>query len=617
MAETSRRIKVAELDFDNIKSNLKNYLKGQSQFTDYDFEGAGINQLLDILAYNTHYNALYQNLTVNEMFLDSAQKRSSVVSRALELGYVPRSSRAARAGIQVTVSNVPNNPNLLEIPTGTPFRTTIDGKNYSFFTMENYVALRSNTNTYVFPEVVLIQGKKITNTFTVTTNGEYLIPNAKADLSTLVVSVQEDPNSSARTAYIFGSDVSDISETTRSYFYKEIDGNRYQVYFGDGIIGFNPPNGAKVTLEYYVCDQENPNGARIFTYNGGLFGSATVNILTTTRSEGGQGPESIESIKYNAPRHYAAQGRAVTADDYRTLLPQLYPNVDAISVWGGEKNDPPIYGKAFICIKPKTGATLTNETKNQITSNILKDKNVVSILPEIVDPDFMNILVDTTVYYNSNATSKGASTIQTIVADIISNFNNTYLNKFDSVFRQSKMSKEIDNSDPSIVSNVTKINLRYSFEPVFNTVTRYRVALNNPIYTEESGIQNSAIVVTSGGFNLSGNNQTWYLQDDAVGNMRMYYITTGNQKVFSPTAVGTVNYATGVIELNNLSISSGDPQNDNRLVLYIEPASYDVVAVRNQLINIREQDITVRAIPDRVASGESSSGSDFIFTPNR
>lgn len=617
MAENSRRIKVTELDFDNIKANLKNYLKGQSQFTDYDFEGAGINTLLDILAYNTHYNALYHNLTVNEMFLDSAQKRSSVVSRALELGYVPRSSRAARASIQITVSNVNGNPNIIEIPKQTPFKTTIDGKNYTFFSTENYVATRGTNNVYVFPNVVLIQGKLLTNTYTVADSAQYIVPNANADMDTLIVSVQEDPNSSARTTYIRGTDISDIKGSTRAYFYKEIENNRFEIYFGDGVLGFKPANGSKVTLEYYTCDQAAPNGARIFTYGGQLFGQATVNILTTTRAEGGGEPESVESIKYNAPRHYAAQGRAVTADDYRTIIPQLYPNVDAISVWGGEENDPPVYGKAFVCIKPKTGATLTAETKNQITTNILKDKNVVSILPEVVDPEYLNIIVDSTVYYNSNSTSKGATTIQTVVADIIQQFNINYLNKFDSVFRHSKLSREIDNSDPAIVSNVTRINLRYAFTPTFNAVTRYRVSLNNPIYTEETGVRNSAISVTSSGFTLSGNTQTWYLEDDAIGNIRMYYITTGNQKVYAPQPVGTVNYAHGTIELNDLSISSGDAQNDNRLVLYIEPASYDVVAVRNQLTNIREQDIVVRAIPDRVASGESSSGRDFIFTPNR
>lgn len=617
MAENSRRIKVTELDFDQIKGNLKNYLKGQSQFSDYDFDGSGINTLLDVLAYNTHYNALYHNLTVNEMFLDSAQKRSSVVSRAMELGYIPRSSRAARASIQITVSNIPGNPNLIELPKQTPFKTTIDGRNYTFFTTENYVAARRTDNTYTFPQVVLIQGKRITNTYTVANSAHYTVPNAKADMSTLIVSVQEDPNSSARTTYIRANDLSDIKNDTRAYFYKEIEDSKYEIYFGDGVLGFKPANGSKITLEYYVCDQTEPNGARIFSYNGQLFGQGTVNILTTIRAEGGSIPESIESIKYNAPKHYASQGRAVTADDYRTLIPQLYPNVDAISVWGGEENDPPVYGKAFVCIKPKTGATLTAETKEQITTNILKDKNVVSILPEVVDPDYINIIVDTTVYYNSNETSRGATTIQTIVADVIQQFNINYLNKFDSVFRQSKLSREIDNADPSIVSNVSRINLRYAFTPAFNTVTRYRVSLNNPIYTEASGVRNSAISVTSSGFTLSGNTQTWYLEDDAIGNIRMFYITTGNQKVFAPQPVGTVNYSTGAIELNDLSISSGDQQNNNRLVLYVEPASYDVVAVRNQLTSIREQDIIVRAIPDRVASGESSSGRDFIFTPNR
>lgn len=617
MADQNRRIKVTDLEFDQIKNNLKDYLRGQSQFTDYDFEGSGMSVLLDVLAYNTHYNALYHNMTVNEMFLDSAQKRSSVVSLAKMLGYNPRSAAAPKATIQISVANVTGNPNILEIPSQTPFKTNIDGTAFTFYTRSNYIATRSITNTYVFPEIELIQGKRIINTYTVADGQNFEIPNPSADISTLIVRVQEDPNSSARTSYILGENIADVAADTRAYFYREKANNTYEVYFGDNIVGFRPPNGARVSLEYYVTDQEQANGARLFTYSGNLFNGGTVNILTLAHASGGSAPESIDSIKFNAPRSYAAQNRAVTADDYKVIIPQLYSNVEAISVWGGEENEPPIYGKAFICIRPKTGATLTASTKRQIVDTIVKDKNIVSIIPEVVDPSYINILLDSTVYYNSNATNFGPSTIATIVADTILAHNRDNLNKFDSVFRLSKLSKEIDNADPSIASNVTKIRLRYEFTPNFNTVAKYTVNLNNPIYNEGNGVRGASISVTSSGFTLSGNSQTWYLEDDAVGNLRLYYITTGNQKVFSPTAVGTVNYAHGIITMTDLSISSGDPQQNNKLVLYIQPSSYDVVSVRNQLAYIREQDIKITAIPDRVASGESSSGSGYVFTPNR
>jgi hypothetical protein len=616
MATDNKRIKVTELDFDSIKSNLKNYLRGQNQFTDYDFEGAGMSVLLDVLAYNTHYNALYHNMTVNEMFLDSAVKRSSVVSLAKMLGYTPRSARAPRATLSLTVSNVSNNPNILTLPRGSSFRTTLDGVNYFFNSDAPYSVTRSANNTYAFNNVEIIEGTVVRNKFTVADGMQFLVENPSADISTLRVTVQEDPNSAATVTYLSEINLTEIKPETRAYFVKEIDQNRFEVYFGDNIVGYKPVNGAIVTLEYYVTNKEKANQARLFTYTGSAFGSnATVNITTTQRAQGGQDEESIESIKFNASRSFAAQNRAVTADDYKVILPKLFSNIDAISVWGGEENDPPIYGKAYICIKPLSGATLTNDTKEKIKDNLLKSKNVVSILPELVDPDYLSIIVDSTVYYNSSATARSASSIKAIVVDEIKRYNQETLNKFDSVFRHSRLVRDIDGAEESIVSNVTKVDLRYEVSPNFNTVSKYRVSLNNPIYHEASSVENSYIAITSSGFKLSGNTQTFFLEDNSVGLIRMYYLTPGNEKVYNTTSVGTVNYTTGVIELNNLSISSGNV--DGKLVLFIEPSSYDVVSVRNQLTNIREQDIVVNVIADRVASGESSSGNEYIHTVSR
>jgi hypothetical protein len=616
MATDNKRIKVTELDFDSIKSNLKNYLRGQNQFTDYDFEGAGMSVLLDVLAYNTHYNALYHNMTVNEMFLDSAVKRSSVVSLAKMLGYTPRSARAPRATLSLTVSNVSNNPNILTLPRGSSFRTTLDGVNYFFNSDAPYSVTRSANNTYAFNNVEIIEGTVVRNKFTVADGMQFLVENPSADISTLRVTVQEDPNSAATVTYLSEINLTEIKPETRAYFVKEIDQNRFEVYFGDNIVGYKPVNGAIVTLEYYVTNKEKANQARLFTYTGSAFGSnATVNITTTQRAQGGQDEESIESIKFNASRSFAAQNRAVTADDYKVILPKLFSNIDAISVWGGEENDPPIYGKAYICIKPLSGATLTNDTKEKIKDNLLKSKNVVSILPELVDPDYLSIIVDSTVYYNSSATARSASSIKAIVIDEIKRYNQETLNKFDSVFRHSRLVRDIDGAEESIVSNVTKVDLRYEVSPNFNTVSKYRVSLNNPIYHEASSVENSYIAITSSGFKLSGNTQTFFLEDNSVGLIRMYYLTPGNEKVYNTTSVGTVNYTTGVIELNNLSISSGNV--DGKLVLFIEPSSYDVVSVRNQLTNIREQDIVVNVIADRVASGESSSGNEYIHTVSR
>ena len=616
MATDNKRIKVTELDFDLIKTNLKNYLRAQAEFTDYDFEGSGMSVLLDVLAYNTHYNALYHNMTVNEMFLDSAVKRSSVVSLAKMLGYTPRSARSPRATLSITVSNVNNNPNILNLPRGSSFRTTVDGVNYFFNTNTAYSTTRSATNTYAFTNVEIIEGTLVTNRFTVADGMQYIVENANADLSTLTVAVQEDPNSAAIVTYNSEITLTEIEAETRAFFIKEIENNKFEIYFGDGIIGYKPPNGSIVSLQYYVTNKSNANQARTFTYTGSAFGNnATVNITTTNRAQGGQDEESLDSIKFNASRSFAAQNRAVTADDYKVILPKLFSNIEAISVWGGEENDPPIYGKAYICIKPISGATLTNDTKEKIKNNLLKSKNVVSILPEIVDPDYLSIIVDTAVYYNSSATSRSAASIKAIVIDTIKRYNQETLNKFDSVFRHSRLTRDIDGAEESIVSNVTKVDLRYEISPNFNTVSKYRVSLNNPIYHEASSVENSYVAITSSGFKLSGNTQTFFLEDNSVGLIRMYYLTPGNEKVYNTTSVGTVNYTTGVIELNNLSISSGNAQ--GKLVLFIEPSSYDVVSVRNQLTNIREQDIIVNVIADRVASGESASGNEYIHTGSR
>lgn len=616
MATDNKRIKVTELDFDNIKSNLKNYLRGQSQFTDYDFEGSGMSVLLDVLAYNTHYNALYHNMTVNEMFLDSAVKRSSVVSLAKMLGYTPRSARAPRAVLSIAVSNVNNNPNILTLPRGSAFRTTVDGVNYFFNTDTAYSVTRSPTNTYVFNNVEVIEGTLVVNRFTVADGMQYLVENANADMSTLKVTVQEDPNSSALITYTSDLSLTEIKPDSRVYFVKEVDNNKFEIYFGDNIVGFKPLNGAIVNLEYFVTKKTEANQARTFTYTGSAFGSsANVSITTTSRAQGGQDEETIDSIKFNASRAFAAQNRAVTADDYKVILPRLFSNIEAISVWGGEENDPPVYGKAYICVKPISGETLTNDTKQKIKNDILKQKNIVSILPELVDPDYLSIVVDSTVYYNSSATSRSAASIKAIVIDTIKRYNQETLNKFDSVFRHSRLVRDIDGAEESIVSNVTKVDLRYEVTPNFNTVSKYRVSLNNPIYHEASSVENSYVAITSTGFKISGNTQTFFLDDNSVGQIRMYYLTSGNEKIYNTTSVGTVDYANGIIELNNLSISSGN--SDGKLVLFIEPASYDVVSVRNQLTNIREQDIVVNIIADRVASGESPSGNEYIHTVSR
>ena len=604
MADQNRRIKVAELDFDGIKNNLKNYLKGQSQFSDFDFEGAGISVLLDLLSYNTHYNALYHNMSVNEMFLDSAAKRESVVSIAKMLGYTPKSAICPTATIQVVVSNVSGNPDTLTLPKASTFSSTIDGTAYTFQTTAAITASKSSTNTYTFSNVYLTEGTMVENSYTVASNTRYLVANKNADMTTLAVKVQEDPNNASFLGYTLVDNIVNAGPQSRVFFTKEVEDGLYEVEFGDG---------AKIS--YCVSSLTLANGAKLFTYTGGSLGSSTINITTVSAASGGADQETIDSIKFNAPKSFAAQNRAVTADDYKVILPQLYDNVDAISVWGGEENDPPVYGKAFISIKPKSGTTLTESTKLNITNNIIKSKNLVSVIPEIIDPDDLNIVVDSKVYYNQNATSKAASTIASQVSAVVQNFNTANLNKFDSVFRFSQLSKEIDASDSAVVSNSTQINLKKVLTPTLNVATTYTLPVNNPIYNDAKSLR-AYVAISSTGFTLSGSNLTFFLEDDALGNIFTYYFTSGNEKVYSASTVGTVNYATGKIELTNLSIS-GTTLASGKVHILIEPSSYDVVSVRNQLASIANEDIVIQAIADKVASGESTSSADYVHTQVR
>lgn len=608
---TNKRIQVSDLDFDNIKSNLKTFLQGQSQFSDYDFEGSAMSVLLDVLAYNTHYNGIYTNLAVNEMFLDSASKRSSVVSLAKMLGYVPRSTRAPQATVNVTVSSPTGSPSSLTLPALSEFTSSIDGVSYSFYNRSAVSVVPNSSGAYIFQNVPIVQGTPLTYSYTVATGTKYIIPNENADLSTLTVRVQEDLNVSAYTSYLLADNITEVSSATKAFFLKEIDEQLYEIYFGDGVVGFAPPNGSNILLNYFVTDGEDANDANAFTYAGSSIGGGTVSVSTVSAAGGGQAIESIDSIKFNAPRNYSAQNRAVTAEDYKVILPSLFSNIDSVNVWGGEDNNPPVYGKVFIAIKPLSGETLSNATKEQIKTAILKDKNVVSIIPEVVDPKYLYIRLNTTIYYNPQNTDRSEETLKSLVRSTIVNYNNTDLNSFDGMFRFSKLSRLIDATEESILSNITTIKLIRSFTPTFNTRTSYVIELDNPIYTE--GVPEQAVI--SDGFLIEGSDNTYYLEDDGLGNLKLfYYVGTSNTKRYTNNNAGTVNYTTGYITIDDINIASAS---DNVVTLTIKPSSNDVVSVRSQLVSILEDEISVNAIVDKVASGETSGGSGYIFTSSR
>jgi hypothetical protein len=585
-------------------------MQGQSEFSDYDFEGSAMSVLLDVLAYNTHYNSLYTNLAVNEMFLDSARKRNSVVSLAKMLGYVPRSARAPTALVNITVGSPTGSPTSITLPALTPFSTIVDNNVYTFYNRESTTVIPNSLGAFIFEDVVLTQGKPLTYTYTVNPGTRFVIPNADVDISTLTVRVQETSGSSAYTSYTLADNITEVGATTRAYFLKEIDDELYEIYFGDNIVGYEPAAGNIVSLNYFVTDKELANGARIFTYEGTGLNGGTVTVNTVSAAEGGRDIEDIDSIRFNDPRNYSAQNRAVTAEDYKVILPQLFANIDSVNVWGGEDNNPPVYGKAFIAIKPLSGETLSTATKDLIKTTILKDKNVVSIIPEVVDAQYLYIVPNVTVYYNPQQTNRSEETIKSLVRDTVVNYNQTDLNRFDGMFRFSKLSRLIDSSEESILSNITTIKLLRSFTPTLGSRTSYIINLDNPIYTE--GVPEGAVI--SDGFTIDGSNETFYFEDDGVGNIRLFYFVGAATKRYVNETLGTVDYTAGRITINDINITTAT---DNLVSITIKPQSNDVVSVRSQLALIAEDKILVNAIVDKIASGETSGGTNYIFTSSR
>ena len=603
----NKRIRVTELDFDQIKDNFKNFLKGQSEFQDYDFEGSGVNVLLDILAYNTHYNAMYANLAMNEAFLDSASKRNNVVSHAKSLGYTPISAKCAQAVVNITVLNVPNSPDTLTLPAFTQFSTSVDKVNYNFYSI-NAVTTISVNGTYTFSNVVITEGTPLRFQYIANEGVSYIVPNAGADLSTLTVRVQDSTSTSGYVVFSRGDDLTLVKPDDTVYFVKEIDNELYEVYFGDGITGRQVVSGNVVTLDYFISNKEAPNNAKAFSCNTSIGGGTTI-VTAISMAQGGSEIESIDSIKYNAPRNYSAQNRAVTAEDYKVILPTLYPNIESVNVWGGEENDPPQYGKVFISIKPKSGETLTTSTKEIIKKNILRSKNIVSISPEIIDPDFLYVLIKTAVYYNPLQTEKNTDTLKTLINNVINTYDNDDLRKFGGMFRFSKLSRLIDATDASITSNITSVLMLKVITPEFNTKAKYNITFNNPIRT--SGIADETI--KSSAFYVTSTEQPVYIDDDGVGNLRLFYYTGTQTKVFLNKTLGTVNYTTGKLVINDLVILSAP---NNEILIDCVPDSSDIVSVRNQIVAIRQNSTSVNVIVDTVASGQFSGGTNYIFSSN-
>ena len=607
----NKRIQVSELDFDAIKTNLKTFLKGQAEFSDYDFDGSALSTLIDVLAYNTHYNGIYTNLAVNEMFLDSASKRASVVSLSKMLGYVPRSARSARATVTLTISGASVSASTATLADSQIFTTSVDGVSYNFYNQGSHTVTRSSSGNFVFSNLEIVEGIPLQNRYTVAPGQKYIIPNANVDLTTLKVQVQPNASSTDYTTYTVSENLIEASSVSNVYFIKEIEDGLYEISFGDGVIGSSISSGNVVTLSYYVSSLEAPNKARSFTYGGSTILGGVASVTAVSAASGGAAPEDIDSIKFNAPRNYAAQNRAVTPDDYKAIIYKLFPEASSVSVWGGEDNNPPQYGKTFICIKPTDATKLTQLQKDYVTNNILQSRNIVSITPTIVDPEYFNIKVTTFVNYNDRLTTKTSNEIVETVRQAILDYNTKYLNKFDGVLRYSQLVRIIDESDPSIINNTTRFMVRREFAPAYNISSEYKLNLINPI-SQDGGKQGDVFATT--GFYIPNSTRVHFLNDDAAGKVRLYYINEAQEKVYVNNNIGSIDYASGVVTVRNLTITALDGP---IFEMQVKPESYDVVSALNQIVTISEELLVIQAIADPTINGDMQAGYAYEFNSIR
>ena len=619
MAVNDRRLEVTEFDFDEVKENLKLFLRSQNEFTDYDFEGSGMNILLDVLAYNTHYLGFNANMLANEMFLDSASLRSSIVSHSKTLGYVPTSARAAKATVDVTLNT---NETTITMSAGTVFNTTVDGVSYKFSTITDIT--KSNTGGGIpFLNTDIYEGTFITTRYTVNTSDidqRFLLTDNRADTSTLTVKVQTSSTDTTSTTYTEATDITQVTASSAVYFLQEVEAGLYEIYFGDGVIGQALSDDNIVILTYIVSNKSAANGAALFTNAAVIGGVSDIAVATVAAASAGSEPETLQSIKYNAPLSYASQGRCVTAEDYKVYAKRFFPNTQSVQVFGGESGSfdtslgaisTPEYGKVFISIKSTTGNDLTATEKSTLVSN-LAPFTVASITPVIVDPQTTRLILSVSFKFDSSKTIETQSALIAKVSSELQNYNTTTLSKFESAFRHSKITGIIDDSDPAITSNITNVTLSHNLAPTLNSATNYTIQLNNAFYNPHSGHNaSSGGVLASTGFKVSGDaSNVQFFDDDGAGNIRRYYLTAGVRQYQDSTA-GTITYSTGEIKINSINITSIDNVDgaaSSIIRLTVIPDSSDIIPVRNQILEIDFVNTTINGTVDTTAVGDTSAG---------
>ncbi len=604
------------LDFGDLRTQIKDYLRTNSNFTDFDFEGSNFSVLIDILAYNSYITAYNTNMQANEAFLDSATLRENVISHARNIGYVPRSKRASKAKISFSVDSTGFNSKTITLNAGVIALGAVQGGNYIFSIPSNITTAVDGSNIAFFDNIDIYEGSYLTKTFTVDysqSNQRFVIPNSGVDTTTIRVSVT---NSTTET-YTLYENILNVDNTSRLFLLQEIEDEKYETLFGDNILGKKPTHGSVINVSYIVTNGKSADGSANFTFSGNLKDNNSVSItsgislLTTIlSSQNGDDIETIDSVKYLSPRVYASQYRAVTANDYKGLIPYIYSNVDSVSAYGGDELNPPQYGKVFISIKPRNGNYLSQIIKDDILKK-LRQYSIAGIKPEIIDLKYLYVELDTTIYYNTSFTSDVILLKNQVINTIKSYSISSDVNSFGGRFKYSKINALIDNTNRAITSNITKVKMRRDLQAQIDKFATYELCFGNKFH-QKSGNYN----IKSSGFKIQGISDTLYLTDSPIDNFKgkiLFFKLVNNVPVVVSSNAGTVNYTDGEILLNIVKIISTSLSN-NTIQIQAMPESNDVIALKELYLQIDTSNTIVNTIEDIITSGENTSATSYITT---
>ena len=612
--------KFTNLDFDQIKTQIKSYLRANSDFKDFDFEGSNFSVLIDTLAYNTYITAFNSNMVVNESFLDSATIRENVVSLARNIGYVPRSRSAAKAQVSFTYNTTSTAPTAT-LTAGLVCVGTVENTNY-LFSIPNDITTTIVNGVATFNNIDIFQGTFLRKQFVVdgSLDQRFLLDNSFIDSSTIVVKVADLNDSGVGREYSLASNILNIDSTSETYLIQEIKDERYELLFGDGYFGKKLENGDKITATYIITDGKDGNGPSSFSYAGRVvddLGNAIVPISdivinTNISAQNGGDIESVDSIKYFAPRIYSSQYRAVTARDYEAIIQSVYPNTESVAVVGGEELDPPEFGQVVISIKPKNGDYVSDFDKQNILSK-LKNYSLSGINQKIVDLKVLYVEIDSAVYFNSSQVSD-VNDVKSKVMSILSTYSSSNINKFGGRFKYSKLAQIIDSSDISITSNITRVIIRRNLKALINQSAQYELCYGNKFKKNSGGFN-----IKSTGFTLADQSGTLYFTDvpDATGNMGTLSVvkesTTSDEFVVVIKSAGSIDYEKGEIIINTLNITSTVASN-SIIEIQAFPDSNDVIGLKDLYLSFSVADSTINMIKDTISSGEQISGVGYKTT---